>query len=192
MKPVIAQAQKDEAFAWIRECLDSDKALARLVLDRMPLHEASIMAVVPADAPYENVRSGFGSREASTRILYEYLSSWRGPDVVVVVADDLLTRKDHATWQDFGTHILIYGDDLYHWSLLADFKNPEELDEFLNWSSTGHPLDVFIVRTRMAESWEPEQNLDTSAIEALADETQIVIVGAYDSDGFLLIPLGDA
>ena len=192
MIPLSASPLKEQALTWIQECLDYPKALPRMVLEQVGLSEAPIFAVVPPHASYANVRAALGTRDGSTGVLYEYLSSFEEPDAVLVVVDELIERAGYADWQSFGTRILVYGDDVYHWALLSDFKSADELEDFFRLASAGWPLDGFLLRAQAAESWAPEHHLDESELHALVEAIRVLIIGAYDADGFLLMPLFQA
>jgi hypothetical protein len=189
MNLITDQQDRANALDWVRECLSTDKTLSRRVLERTELDGLPIMAIVPSDVRKGDVRSGFGTRDASTRLLFEYLSTWRERDMLLVVVDELLTRADHSSQQEFGTHILVYREEIYHWAPLSSFTHAEELETFFNWSSTGHPLDGFLVGGQEYSGWKAEERIGELSIDSLAEGTQALIVGAYDSDGFLLLPL---
>jgi hypothetical protein len=173
------------ALRWIDDSLRHGGRLSRAVRDALDLTAGSVAAVVPRPEFAGDPSTGFGKRDASSRLLREFLACSFAPTTWLVVEDEMLRRSDHADPRDFGTRVTFCGDEVIHTEVLGAFSNGADLEEFLNWATTGHPMNGFLIPAGLLPS-DSETEIDEAAIHSAVQVVRMAVIGAYDADGFLL------
>lgn len=174
------------ARRWIDDSLSAGGSLSHLVRAAYDLDGGAIDAILPPGEDADRPDVGFGTREASTALLFNHLHEAYEPHEQLVVEDELLRRTDHQRATEFGTPVVFRDDEVFHVQVLRALVDARHLEEFLNWSSAGHPLNAFVVGPSELDPASLNEEIDYPALERLANGIRCVIVGAYDSDGFLI------
>ncbi len=171
---------------WIAGSLESGGSLSRQLRGSVDLQRGRVQAVLPAEENADRPERGFGARDASSALLLAFLRESYGLDVQLVVEDELLRRSDHQDVRKFGTPVVFYEDEVLHVQRLSAFDTSDALEEFLNWASAGHPLNAFLVAANALDPKSWNGTADQAALQRVAGNVELVIVGAYDADGFLV------
>lgn len=173
-------------LGWIDDSLASGGCLSLRVREVLDLGGGNVSAVIPTGEDADHPERGFGVRDASTKALFAFLSESYDVDDKLVIEDELLRRYDHQDIRKFGTPVVFCGDDVLHVQRLGAFDASEKLEEFFNWSSAGHPLNGFLIRAGTPDRGSLNGIVDQAVLFEMANEIELVIVGAYDADGFLI------
>jgi hypothetical protein len=174
------------ARAWLEDSLGAGGSLSRLFKASRDLDTGTIRAILPPGEDADHPERGFGTRAASTALLYTFLRAECEPDAQFVVEDELLRRSDYHDVNKFGTPVVFNEDEVFHVQHLGAFGESAALEDFLNWSSAGYPLNGFIVGVGDLDLARSGSEINQAVLERLAKAIRCAIVGAYDSDGFLL------
>jgi hypothetical protein len=176
----------DVGLAWVDESLASGGSLAQRVRDVVDLPRGSVRAALPAGEDADHPERGFGARDASTALLFAFLRESHDADAYLVVEDELLRRGDHEDVRKFGTPVVFCDDEVLHVQRLSAFDAGVALEKFFNWSSAGHPLNAFLIRAGTLAAASVNGTVDQATLEQAAQQVELLIVGAYDADGFLV------
>lgn len=182
---------------WVRSCLSSGKLLSRHVIARVNLDPGVVLAVgwdgpevsdpsvLEHGIPNDDDLSAGASAVALLDVLHHIEGDFASASVVV--ENDLAKPDDPAILNRPVGSIIITDDVVYHWKRLSELDSPETLMEFLGSSSSGYPLNGFVVR-----SVTREQIVNAFAqhkLGAIVEHIEAIINSIFDNEGFSILVL---
>lgn len=201
-----------EALLYIKEFLADGRTLSQLLLQSRNIENGSVITFLPPGTSSEvAVQFTTGgklpphSNESEKEITADDGSRWRmvpKPDtsaqLVEIIQNFLLdNQRNIAVLEDSsaaptdpwllssGTRLLTYDDEVFHCLGSVDANEPERILNTIN-VATSWRFVAALTRLPKGTFAESTRELNSEEIRILAHETKIIIVGAYDGEGYLV------
>lgn len=100
----------------------------------------------------------------------------------IVVENDLAKPDDPAILNRPVGSVVIADDAVYHWSRLLELDSPHALMEFLDSSSSGYPLNGFVLKSVTRE--QLTIGFLQHKLGAIVERVDAIINSIFDDDGY--------
>jgi hypothetical protein len=199
------------ALEYIIECLEHGHTLARFLLETQDLLSGTVFTfadqninpgqlmdfkrggIVPANGVRRYISANDGSRylmvaksntvNELTSVTRDYLRAH--PSNICIFEDPLASSSDPLDFS-FEIDCLIYNEEVYYSLERSDSEN----DKVLNTINEANSSLLIGVMTKSPEFFvQPsnnKKNITVSNLESFAAKAEIIVVGAYDGEGFLI------
>ncbi|HTS18733.1 MAG TPA: hypothetical protein VMP11_14255 [Verrucomicrobiae bacterium] len=180
-----------DAARYFTECLEAGNTLAKCLLDEVDLNNGEIFTFLPTGAKPGRIvefRNGglAESKESISYLVSEIQKFLAGDGGRIVLFEDALSRKGDPALAKFGTRMLLHGHEVYH-CLLASDSRPERITWTLTQAMSPHLfIGVMTILGPERISTELHGEVSDATLKALAGKSHGIVVGAYDSEGFLI------
>lgn len=175
----------DRAMQYVYQSCKEANTLSEFVLELVNFNNGSFSTLLPQDANFEKIYQ-FTSGAVLGPIfeemsIYIYDKMQSNPSWSCIF-DDVIRTPDDPLMDLFDSYGLSYDKEVYYY-ISAENKSPNLISQCL-YKSMGfwHSLSLL---TKESLS-QVKKELTTSQIKEVCIETQIIILGAYDSAGFII------
>jgi hypothetical protein len=176
----------------LKTCLASGKLLSRHVLARTDINAGTVFAagfdvpdnLEPSSLEYGYVGGDVSQTLASAASVLEILHRIDSDfDTTFVLVENDLARPDvRAIVNRPVGSIIIFEGVVYHWKPLAELQSPGSFVEFLGSSSSGYPLNAFIVKAITRQ--EIFSAFAQRRVSQIIEKIESIINSIFDNDGF--------
>jgi hypothetical protein len=202
-----------EAVTYVKECLASGNTLATLLLQSHNIDNGSVVTFLPigtSDADAKKFKSGGKlptlASESHKEITADDGSKWRmvpkpntKSELVTIIQDFLRAKQEHiCIFEDAvsaptdpwlltsGTRVLIFNNEVYHCLTQDDVAHTNRILSTINrtttWRFIGALTSVPDGKTFAFDT----RTLTNDDLKAVATKTKIIVIGAYDGEGYLI------
>jgi hypothetical protein len=176
---------------WVRDSLDAGDSLSHVALRTLPLDEGTtyvvgVVAELPSlDKGIESLRCWSWNavrRDNGAALLMEWIKNIVSTqNHVGIIVEDVL-RPGDAAMRFYNDTVVTSDEHIIHCRDAASIASPDELGIYLTQSSTGYPLNAFVIcglsHTILVNT------IEEGRYEDLVAHTQIVINAVFDNDGY--------
>jgi hypothetical protein len=201
-----------EALLYMKEHLADGRAFSQFLLQTHNLDKGSVITFLPPGTSSEvSIQFTTGgklphlSKESEKEITSDDGSRWRmvpKPDTSaqlvgimqnfllndqwnVAVFEDASAAPTDPWLSSAGTRLLTYDDEVFHCLGSVDANEPERILNTIDVARSWRFVAALTCVQR-ATFAERTQKLDREELQTLAQEAKIIIVGAYDGEGYLV------
>lgn len=209
----IEQTKLDvEAASFIKDTLGKGKTLSKLLLASHEIASGSVYTFLPADTSTETANdfAGGGKLPPLPAETHEHFTSedgakWRmvpvpnaDADIVTTIQNFLRAEQGHVCifedavakptdlWlSSAGTRVLTFNDEVYHWLSQDDVETTKILNTIRranSWLFMGAMTSTLKIKGFASDAG----TISYDALKTMAEETKIIVVGAYDGEGYLI------
>lgn len=181
----------EEARAYIQRSLRAGLTLGGLIARRINLAEGDVFAFLPQDVDhraFSEFRYGGIARHASAAARVEERIrefSGRQPPALFVAENAVAACTDPLV-QKYATSTFCYRGEVYHWLELKEVE-PQDVLATMRMANSGWLLNCLV--SSLASPGDPRfalTNCTITTLDVLADRTELVVVRAYDGEGYVV------
>jgi hypothetical protein len=201
-----------DSIDYIRKHLSYGLTISKYILNLLNLDEGQVVTGLPEDTAIEKLydfeHGGILASELKTMPIYrvqdkngKYFTMQRVPrafpfvlDTVnrflkggvsrLLILEDANAKSTDPVIQKYGSPIWTFQSEVYH--LVFGIPSNEEIKSTINKSDSLWTLVGFMTSLPKEEHFPLKKEISLETIEMLAENTQKILVGAYDGEGFLI------
>lgn len=173
--------------AWMRESLGSGHALAKALLTTWDIDLGTTYAIVAPGFPLAGLDTpgsaqGVSGSPDSAELLDIFVEGRLGGAWGLVVVEDPYMRPTDPIFAKFATESVIYEDEVYAWTSSASNDSRGSVGRFIR-ASGGYPTNAIVLSE--SRTFPPAGHLTSEDLSAFAKGARMIVVTAYDGEGFI-------
>lgn len=176
------------AIAYIRACLEQGNTLAKHLLD-LPLDQGQVIAPLPnavSETAYSQFTvGGVTTRNVTEPVLANFIATYlQGMAGRYAVFEDALARPGDSILASSQAPFVTFDSEVYY--LLSNQQiDPNQIIATIR-RATSH-LFIGVLTSLNAETeLRPRQSITANLLATIAQHTEHILIGAYDSEGVLI------
>lgn len=187
--------------AYVRECLESGKTFARLLLQSHDLNAGRVFTKLPAgvdNGAAKDFDSGGKLPDLYPRatnlqavpdtdfLLIPKISEFlRGSPVNMCIFEDANAMPTDPFLQSVSTRYSAFQEEVYHLICQPD-NNGDAISKTLRQAHSWLTIGALTSAPQETEICAQRGDLTLSTLTTLAQRTEVIIVGAYDGEGYVI------
>ncbi|MBN2238480.1 MAG: hypothetical protein JW712_01795 [Dehalococcoidales bacterium] len=205
-----------EAFDWVKKTLSEGFTLSRFILEKVAIDSGVVITYLPHEADIERAKTEFNESvmplaPKDTWVWLREQPDGKKPVAIPVqttdspqleiiktslnnspnslfVCEDMMMRWSDKYAQTITHPLWTYEEELYHIIFHNDFPTIGEIRQVISHSDSAwqHFVGVITSLDPAPSNYVLRKVISDNEINTLVKNTQALLIGAYDNDGYLL------